>query len=366
MSNSDSPHGQSGSQHDIVEKIVREAKMFQERGIGLVGIDLTPARQQWCLARLKYEDGLRYVPDSPRLMNGLVELLNEEADRLASDYLPEAIANWQIALNLGARLTQVQPDNYETWFNWGNTLHQQAHGFSMTDMPMARESWYFACQKYAHAFQLAPGQLIILLNWAGSLAAEGEGEAMWVENYDAATEKWLQAEQKFSQLFDADPRFPNLIEQWCIRLLARSEALTDYKHDVEQAMLLRAKALEKVKHGLFFDPGNTRLLHIWSNILSDTSSELAETDPEQAFLLEQQSVDKLCEWLRLEPTSINALMFITTALTFQARLTKDPLLLDEIYDQYQFYQEQLWRLSPNLKARENPNAAAPEPNLHLH
>lgn len=366
MSNSDSPHGQSISPHDIVEKIVREAKVFHERGNVLIETGLNAARQQWHLARQKYEEGLGYVPDSVLLMNCLVTLLNEEAARLESDYLPEAIANWQIALNLCSRLTQSQPDNYETWFNWGNTLHQQAQAVSMQEMPMARESWHLACQKYAQAFRLDPTQLLILLNWAGSLAAEGAAEAMWHKNYDVATEKWLQAEQKFIQLFDADPRFPNLTEQWCIQLLGRADALAEHQHDMKQVMLLRAKALEKLKHGLFFDPENTALLHIWANILGDEAGELGETDPEQAFLLWQQSIDKLRELLRLEPTSIGGLIGITLAMVFQSELTTDPLRLHEIRDQYRFYREQLWRLSPNLNARENPNAAPSESNLHLH
>jgi hypothetical protein len=372
MSNSDSPHVQSGSQHDIVEKIVREAKEFYERGNVLLETGLrletglSEARQQWLLARQKYEEGLQYVPDSARLMNCLVTLLNEEAGRLESDYLPEAIPNWQHALKLCSRLTMLQPDNYETWVNWGNTLHQQAHGFSMTDMPMARESWYLACQKYAHAFTLDPTQLLILLNWADSLADDALAEVLWQQNYDVATEKWLQAEQKFAQLCEADPNFPNLTEQWCIQLLARAEALAEHQHDMEHVMHLRAKALEKIKQGLFFDPKNATVLHIWANMLGDQASELSDTDPEQAFLLWQQAIDKLREILHLEPESIGGLIGITLAMVFQSKLTTDPLLLHEIHDQYWFYRKQLWRLSPNLNARENPNAVPPESKLHLH
>lgn len=339
MSNSDSPRIQFISRHEIAEKIAREAWVFHERGNELSQTDLPAARQQWRLAQQKYEEGLRYVPDSPVLMNCLAGLLSEEADRIEEDDLPAAIANWQLALNLCSRLALALPDAWQAWFNWGNTLHAQAQATCARDMDMAQESWYFAGQKFARAFKVDPNQLIILIKWATCLAAEGEAQAMFQQNYDAANEKWLQAEQKFTQLFEADPAFDGLVVQWCIRLLARADAIA--AHDPAQAKACRAKALEKIKHGLFFDPENMDLLHLWSNILIDEAREATTTDPELASRLFQQAIEKLQALLRKGPAHVHILMGIVLALECQAELTTDPLLLQEINDQSMLLQEQL-------------------------
>lgn len=223
------------------------------------------------------------------------------ADQLATGFDPSQFNEMQ---RLYEKATNLRPDNYYNFYNWGIAL--QALAEQTQDEALFRDSF----EKYAKAIEIKPDDHNAFYNWGTALvhlARQTQDETLFRQSFE-----------KFAKAIEIKPDDHGAYYNWgCgLDILARQT----------QDEALFRQCFEKFAKAIEIKPDNLKAFNNWGTVLVDFAKQ---TQDENLF---RQSFEKFAKAIEIKPDYYEAFDNWGSALMSAFMLTKNEDYLWEAAD----------------------------------
>lgn len=145
----------------------------------------------------------------------------------------------------------LNPNNFATFYNWGNALLHEANAVAKTNLSSAKKLWRNAAEKFSQTLIINPRSAEAANNWGIALDSQALAFAQ-VNDLQNARGLWRESASKHELALSIEPTKAEAASNWGVVLA--NEALATLPTDIKAARILFEQAIEKFKLALKIKP----------------------------------------------------------------------------------------------------------------